>query len=151
MRRSVPHILVSLICFGPLAFVVMLGVPMVPFWISMLVSGLPDTATAEEAASFWWSIGWVIGGVLGLFGVARILRAALQRKQISGSLKLTVSLLVVGAMALVSFNYVGGGIDLGSNLPGAMVYGILPAIGTVHLLLMAYTSIGKRSSSARDD
>src|SRR5690606_13610940 len=69
--------LVALVCFGPLAMVLLLGVLAIPLWVAMLAMRLsePERFTNELSGSTWelvWPIVLVGSGLLGLIGLIRV-------------------------------------------------------------------------------
>ena len=128
----------AVICFGPLSFVLLLGVIFVPLWLAMLAATLSGAAPWIDGAgvSGWrivWPVLFVLGGVTGLIGVIRMLVALSAREYPPRPSKPTAVMAFIGVVTLVAFNSYGG---LPGNLIALLVYWILPAFGALHLLYL---------------
>jgi hypothetical protein len=97
----------AIICFGPLSFVLFLGVLFVPFWLAMLL----ETATGavpwvDGAGVSGWRIVWpvlfVLGGVIGLVGLVRLLAALSAREQSPRASRSTAIMAFLGLGTLVA-------------------------------------------------
>ena len=128
------------IYFGPLAFVVFLGLLIFPVWISMFASALTGSAPwVDGAGRPMWdvvrSIAFVSAAVIGLVGLIRVLLllsgSNLPRQRPTA----TIVMVAIGVLALISFHVYRG--HLGRNLMSFLVYFFLPTIGSIRLLYLA--------------
>jgi hypothetical protein len=93
--------LVAVVCFGPLAVVLLLGVLVLPFWVGMLVAQVtePERFAHDLSGSIWhfvWPIGLVISGLIGITGLVRVL--ALSRRERPKSHRVfTIGMVAVGS------------------------------------------------------
>lgn len=135
--------LVAMVCFGPLAGVLFLGVLILPMWIGMLVALLaePERFAHDPSVTIWvfvWPIGLVISGLCGLVGLVRVL--SLPRPERPKSHRVfTIAMVAVGITALLIFDLpiaVGLLTDFSEGVPvGAIaVYIVLPFAGAAWLL-----------------
>ena len=128
----------AIICFGPLSFVLLLGVIFVPLWLAMLAATLTGAAQwVDDAGVSGWRIVWpvlfVVGGAIGLIGLIRMLIALSARNYPPRPSKPTAIMAFIGLTTLVAFNAYGG---LPGNLISLLVYWVLPAIGAMHVLYL---------------
>jgi len=143
--NSATHIIIALVCFGPIALIVLFGTLMVPMWFAMLeVAG---TANIQGAESHYWSIvssiGFVLGGIFGLFGVIWITFLSVSGRKPRGLRNLTRMLVGVGLLTLVGFNLLFPVIlHPFEAFGGFLIYCLLPVLGSVYFLRVQKDYIG---------
>lgn len=130
----------AVICFGPLAFVVLLGAFIFPFWIMTLVAAMIGTGPWVDGAGrtmwdFVRSMSFVSAGIVGLIGLVRVLLVLSRNDHPPRRSTATVAMVLIGLLALVSFHFYRG--HVGRNLTSFLVYFLLPGVGSVHLLYLA--------------
>jgi hypothetical protein len=139
-RRSTTFLWIeALICFGPLAFVVLLGTLIFPFWIMTLAAAITGAGPWVDGAGrtmwdFVRSMSFVTAGIIGLIGLVRVLLVLSRNEHPPRRSKATVVMVLVGLLALVSFHLYRG--HVGRNPMSFLVYFLLPGIGSAHLLYL---------------
>lgn len=145
-RRDMPPWalwLVAVVCFGPLTLTWLLGVLLVPFWIRMLRVLMlePERFAHDPSANVWvvaLPIGLEIAGLIGLFGLIRVLTLSRLERPKSHRL-FTIGMVGVGLAALLAFHFVGGGTALSEVFSvGGLVYLVLPLMGAAWLLAKSW-------------
>ena len=142
-RAAIPVALLwveAIICFGPLVLVLLLGALIFPIWVVMLAAALIGVAPwVDGAGRTMWDVVWpmmfVLGGAIGLAGLVRILVVLSERDRPAQRSTATTIMVLVGLLALASFNLYDG-VDT-ENLAALLVYVLLPGIGSLHLLYLA--------------
>jgi hypothetical protein len=141
--------LVALVCFGPLALIVLLGLLVaVPTWIGNIAEEIPEPERFSNPTSgtIWddiWPILLVVSGLLGLIGLFRLF-ALVHHGATSASRKLTLALIVVGLTALLAFDLLIFPGTLSSEalenwpITGLAIYLVLPFLGAAWLLLSTW-------------
>ena len=81
-----------------------------------------------------WPMTFVLGGVIGLVGLIRMLAVLSGGERPFPRSRLTAAMILIGLIALVSFNLYGG--NLPGNFVALLVYYVLPGIGSIHLLYL---------------
>jgi hypothetical protein len=133
--------LVAIVCFGPLALIVLLGVFALPLWIGMAGAYLaePERFSSELSGSLGdvvWPIALVVSGLIGLAGLLRVLTIS-RRSRPKSTRVVTIGMVAVGLVALAIFDFsvlVGVGSDLVESIPGIAVYMVLPFAGAAWLV-----------------
>ena len=135
--------LVALVCFGPLALVLLLGVIALPLWFGMIAVQLAEPErfpheSSEVLVGTVWPILLVVSGIIGLIGLLRVLTLP-RRGRPTSSRVLTVGMIAVGLIALAVFDLgiVAGVLsDFSAGIPiaGIVVYIALPFAGAAWLL-----------------
>jgi hypothetical protein len=135
--------LVAIVCFGPLALIVLLGVFALPLWFGMAAAyvGEPERLSHELPGSLRdvvWPIALVVSGLIGLAGLLRVLTIS-RRSRPKSTRVVTIGMIAVGLVALAIFDFgllVGVGSDLSAGIPveGIAVYLVLPFAGAYWLV-----------------
>jgi len=138
------------ICFGPIAFVVSLGLLIFPVWTAMLLGATVGTLGWVDGAGItMWEVvramTLVLAGTTGLIGLIRVLFVLSSNENRPGSSRATAIMIAIGLVALVSFNLV----DPPRNTASIVVYVLLPGIGSLHLLCLAGVSWVVRRTAAK--
>jgi hypothetical protein len=142
-------VLEAIICFGPLALILLLGTLVFPVWITTIVNYFSGTLEVwEPDGHLPWAAIWptlvVISGYVGMIGLFLVLRALISGiDQAVGGLAALV-MVFIGIAGLILFNIQVGGIDPRDDLVAALVYWMLPAIGSAHLLYIARNYLFRR-------
>lgn len=131
----------AVVCFGPLASVLALGVLIFPVWIGMLAAALSATLIGvpviyDSGVSIWHVLlpmTLVVAGVIGLAGLFRVLLELSQNEHPARPSPGTAIMVLVGLVGLVALNLY----DRPSNLAALLVYTLLPGICTLHVLYLA--------------
>ena len=131
----------AVICFGPLALVLLLGALMFPVWIAMLAVALSNAVVgvpvldAGGGGSPWPVVApmsFVVSGLVGLAGLFRVLLALTQHEHPRPSAG-TAVMVLVGLVGLVALNLY----DTPSSTAALLVYVLLPGIGSLHFIYLA--------------
>ena len=135
--RKTLLLLEALVCFAPLAFTLFFGVLIFPVWAGMLfvywvglVKPEPDDGPAMPWAVIW-PMSLVICGVLGLFGLARILGILFSGNPNPRWRVLTMALVALGAFAVIVFNLFSIPNPIEAPIQFVVLLA-LPVIGIVH-------------------
>ena len=137
--------LIAIFCFGPIAVTLLpWGVLLLPIWIVGLVndlSGNPMGVGYGPEETIWVSIypiACLLLGIAGLVGLFRVLSIANAPDSPVRGRRLTQVLVTCGVVSVVIFNGGGGGIisPFEAAVP-AMIYWVLPLVGTVYFLFVA--------------
>jgi len=139
--------LVAVVCFGPLAVVLLLGVLVLPFWVGMLVAQVtePERFAHDLSGSIWhfvWPIGLVIAGLIGITGLVRVLTLS-RRERPKSHRVFTIGMVAVGLAALMIFDLpiaIGVLSDFSEGIPvaGIAIYMLLPFAGAAWLLFKSW-------------
>lgn len=137
MRRGLLYLEVS-ICFGPVFLLVVAGLFASPLWIA----GVAGNSVAV-GASTWdsaWPLATVGCGLLGLWGLARLLRLLTSTRPVDLEPRvLTLALLGLGLAGLLLFNVVAGPLPVALDPESWLaltLYFVLPLACAVHLVLL---------------
>lgn len=142
----------ALVCFGPLFFMLALGVLFLPVWLAMLAAMLTGVMPWVDGAgtSGWrvvWPVLFVLGGVIGIIGLVRML-VALSGREPPRASRATSVMIFVGLFTLVAHNLYGG---LPGNVIALLVEWVLPGIASVHLMYLGRRVYLPRKRVADDE
>jgi hypothetical protein len=127
---------VAVVCFGPLALALTIGLWLVPIWVSRIERYLngPERLSRGALQALWesvWPIGMEVVGFLGLIGLFRLL-ALLHHDASVASKRVTLAMIIVALTALLAYDL---SVSVESWLIGDWAfYVMLPFIGAVWLL-----------------
>jgi hypothetical protein len=134
---------VACICFGPSVAMLLLGVLILPVWISMLAVGLanPEHPLDSVGTPIWlavWPICYVAAGVVGLGGLIRVLTLS-RRERPRRHRAATIGAVTVGLAGLAIFDWASFGRpwDLSEGMPFAL-FVVLPFGGAAWLLAKSW-------------
>jgi hypothetical protein len=148
-RRETPRWalwLVTVVCFGPVTLIWLLGVLLTPIWIAMLAALIaePERFAHDASATSWivaLPIALVIGGLIGLIGIVRVLTLSRHERPKSHRL-FTIGMVAVGLVTLLSFDWplVGPEFSDFADLVsvGGLIYTLLPFAGAAWLLAKSW-------------
>jgi hypothetical protein len=139
---------VAAICFGPLLFVLLLGLVAVPIWVSMIAMQVaePEQFSNESSGTIWDGVSpllLMISGFIGVAGILRVLGLLRRGRASVTSRRITVAMVAVGLIALLAFDAIvfvpGVFSEEVGNLPvaGLFIYVVGPFYGAVWLLRAA--------------
>ena len=139
-------ILEALICFGPIAGVMLLGAFFLPLWLNMLIAYWTETVVPfDPEGSLPWDFIWpmvvVMAGIIGMIGLARVMSIVLRSEPRPQGRKMTIVLVAIGLGGLTLFNVALGGISPFKAPVASLIYWILPGLGSAHLLYLARDSL----------
>jgi hypothetical protein len=128
------------VCFGPVFFVLLLGILIFPVWVTMILAALAGIAPWNDGAggSLWdavWAMVFVLCGLIGVVGLVLTLVALSRNERPLRRSRATAFMVAVGLVGLACFNLRGGAFP--TALPALLAYYLLPGLGSAHILYLA--------------
>lgn len=136
-----------LVCFGPLGGVLLLGLLALPIWTQGLWAYIEDDGERLLWDSLW-PILVVFSGIVGFWGLVRVLAVAVRTNAKPRSNRVTILMVGIGIFGLVLFNVVAGPLPLlreeglgvlvePASLWASLIYVVLPVSCASHLVYLA--------------
>jgi hypothetical protein len=143
-RSSRSLYVVAVVCFGPLALILLMGLLAVPVWVAMIAMHLtePERFSNDVSGTIWdgvWPIVLVVCGLLGIVGLFRSL-ALLRHDASALSKSATRAMVIAGLTALLVFDLLVLVPGLFSEpmeespVVGLLIYVVLPFFGAAYVL-----------------
>jgi hypothetical protein len=141
MRGLVRFLVVieALVCFGPLLFLLLLGVLLSPIWIISLT--LDPEMTGEGGWPSLYSLGMVLLGIVGTIALIFVVLEIISDRQWLNT-RVKQSLVALGLLGVMMFNWpwvptvLDGDMTLEAIWP-LLLYLVMPVICSIHLLRLS--------------
>lgn len=132
----------ALVCFGPVSFLLLLGVVLFPSWTTELISFyFGNAGPRAPGGNMPWGALWpmilVVAGVTGLCGLVRALYRVTREVSTPEGNQLTRAMLAVGICGLIGFFSSFPLADPREYPVEFIAYYLLPVMGVARLLYLA--------------
>jgi hypothetical protein len=131
--RGVLIVAEVVLSFAWLVVMLMFGLLLLPVWVGILASASPASASGIDLLATVVCILAVLFGVCGVIGVVRVLLIVLCPPVKPKRVRLTLTLIAMGTLALILYNTWFGVPD---TVFDALLSFLLPVASTAHLLFL---------------
>jgi len=129
----------ALVCFGPLLFLLCVGVLLSPIWIISLT--FDPEMTGEGAWPSVYSLGMVSLGIVGTVALIFVVAEIISDRQLLNT-RIRLGLVALGLLGVMMFNWpwvptlLDGGMSFEATWP-LLLYLVMPVTCSIHLLRLS--------------